>query len=82
MDIEEAKAKLEEYISIYEQAKCQIQPSEVKAIETVLSELEKKEKIIELMAEHLEKHSTAFLELYGANKKDWIEYFTNKVEQK
>lgn len=55
MDIEEAKAKLEEYISIYEQAKCQIQPSEVKAIETVLSELEKKDRIINLMVKQLAK---------------------------
>lgn len=43
MDIEKAKAKLEEYISIWEQLKCSIQPSEIKSIEIVLNELEKKE---------------------------------------
>ena len=49
------------------------------AIDTVLNELEKKDKIISQMAKYLEKHSTAFTQLYGANEEDWKEYFYKKV---
>lgn len=44
-------------------------------------QLEKKDNIINIMAEHLEKHSTAFLELYGAKAKDWINYYEREVEK-
>lgn len=43
-------------------------------------QLEKKDTIIDLMAKHLEKYSTNFLELYGANMNDWKQYFEKKVE--
>lgn len=52
-----------------------------KTIQTQQEEIEKKDKIIDEMAEQLEKHSTAFTQLYGANAEDWKEYFINKVEK-
>lgn len=45
------------------------------------TKLQEKDNIIDLMAEHLEKHSTFFPELYGARAKDWKQYFENKVKE-
>ena len=50
---------------------CWIGISNQKAIETVLSELEKKDKVINEMAKHITGYSNI----------DVIEYFTNKVER-
>lgn len=83
MNIEEAKAKLEEYISIWEQLKCSIQPSEIKSIEIVLNELEKKNKVIDEMAEYIKKPYRIIA--FGSRKpKIEIikEYFYKKVEEK
>ena len=53
------------------------------AIETVLSELEKKEAIINLMAKQLvEAHGWFYSEFDNFTEKDWIDYFTKKVEGK
>ena len=54
---------------------------EDQAIETILNELEKKDKIINLMAERLE-HDTEwfFSEFDDYKKQDFIEYFYKKVE--
>lgn len=43
--------------------------------------IEKKNKIIDLMAKHLEKYSTNFPELYGANTNKWKQYFEKKAEE-
>ena len=50
---------------------CWIGISNQKAIGTVLSELEKKDKVINEMAKHITSYSNI----------DVIEYFTNKVER-
>ena len=56
---------------------------EQQAIETVLSELEKKEAIINLMAKQLvEAHGWFYSEFDNFSKEDFIEYFTNEVEDK
>ena len=53
------------------------------ALETVLSELEKKEAIINLMAKQLvEAHGWFYSEFDNFTEKDWIDYFTKKVEGK
>ena len=52
------------------------------AIETVLSELEKKEAIIKLMAKKLvEAHGWFYSEFDNFTEKNWIDYFTKKVER-
>mgnify|MGYP001773256022 CR=1 FL=1 len=57
----------------------------IKAIETVLSELEKKDKIIDLMAEQLAGLAIFDIEkdepLILGDKEEVREYFTNKVER-
>ena len=59
---------------------CWIGISNQKAIETVLSELEKKEAIINEMAKKLvEAHSWFYSEFDNFSKEDFIKYFTNKV---
>ena len=51
------------------------------AIETVLSELEKKEAIINEMAKQLvEAHGWFYSEFDNFTEKNWIDYFTKKVE--
>ena len=53
------------------------------AIETVLSELEKKEAIINEMAKQLvEAHGWFYSEFDNFTEKNWIDYFTKKVEGK
>ena len=48
----------------------------------VLSELEKKEAIINLMAKKLvEAHGWFYSEFDNFTEKDWIDYFTKKVEK-
>ena len=42
--------------------------------------IEKQHIMIIKMAEHLEKHSTAFSECYGANADEWIAYFAKEAE--
>lgn len=56
---------------------------EQQAIETVLSELEKKEAIINEMAKQLvEAHGWFYSEFDNFTEKNWIDYFTKKVEGK
>ena len=56
---------------------------EQQAIETVLAELEKKEAIINEMAKKLvEAHGWFYSEFDNFTKKNWIDYFTKKVEGK
>ena len=79
MDIEEAKDILIE-LSTYDYVKLENGDT---AIETVLSELEKKEAIINLMAKQLvEAHGWFYSEFDNFTEKDWIDYFTKKVEGK
>lgn len=53
-----------------------------KEIEVVLSELDKKDKIINLMGEMLVKdHEWFYSEFDNYTKQDFIDYFTNKVEE-
>ena len=50
-------------------------------IKEVLAELDKKDKIINEMAEMLvEDHEWFYSEFYNYKKEDYIEYFTKKVE--
>ena len=54
----------------------------LKFAETVLSELEKKEAIINEMANKLvEAHSWFYSEFDNFSKEDFIKYFTNKVTE-
>lgn len=50
-------------------------------IEKQQKEIEQKDKIIDIMSEHLEKHSTFCIDCYGANKCEWKKYFENKVKE-
>lgn len=53
-----------------------------KAIETVLNLLENKDKMIDLMAERLAEDTEWFYsEFDNYTKQDFIDYFTNKVEE-
>lgn len=71
MDIEEAKKQLLKHKKEIDEKYISARYS--KAIEVVLSELEKKDKIINLMAEQLTT---------PVHSKKWvIDYFTNKVEE-
>ena len=54
----------------------------INAIETVLSELKKKDKIIDLMAEELVKaHEWFYSEFDNYTKEDFIKYFEKKAEE-
>lgn len=54
----------------------------INAIETVLSELKKKDKIIDLMAEELVKaHEWFYSEFDNYTKEDFIKYFEKKTEE-
>lgn len=79
MNIEEAKEQLKKHKKEIDQKYISARYS--KAIETILNELEKKDKIINLMAERLE-HDTEwfFSEFDDYKKQDFIEYFYKKVE--
>ena len=78
MDIEEATERCKA-LTNPEQG-CWIGISNQKAIETVLSELEKKEAIINLMAKQLvEAHGWFYSEFDNFTEKDWIDYFRKKV---
>ena len=71
MDIEEAKEQLLKHKKEIDEKYISARYS--KAIEVVLSELDKKDKIINLMAEQLAT---------PVHSKKWvIDYFTNKVEE-
>ena len=71
MDIEEAKEQLLKHKKEIDEKYISARYS--KAIEVVLSELEKKDKIINLMAEQLTT---------PVHRKKWvIDHFTNKVEE-
>ena len=51
-------------------------------IDTVLNLLEKKDKIIDLMAEELVKaHEWFYIEFDNYTKEDFIKYFERKVEE-
>lgn len=51
------------------------------AIDTVINELEKKDKVIDIMAEKLvEAHGWFYSEFDNYIKEDWKEYFYKKVE--
>ena len=56
-----------------------INKKEYKAIKVVLNELNKKDKIINLMAEHIEKGCDFDNRIQ--TKQQILEYFTNKVEE-
>ena len=73
MDIEESKELLKkELTNTYSEKKA-------KAIETVLNELDKKDKIIDLMAEHIEKGCDFDNSI--KTKEQIIDHFTNKYEE-
>ena len=86
MDIEKAKEICKAYINAIDtfgtiNYKCINNLYE--PIEAVLSELEKKEAIINLMAKQLvEAHGWFYSEFDNFTEKDWIDYFTKKVEGK
>lgn len=88
MDLKEAKERTtifiqsgKEYFEAYDE--CYITKEELEAIETVLSELEKKEAIINEMAKKLvEAHGWFYSEFDNFTEKNWIDYFTKKVEGK
>ena len=86
MDIEKAKEICKAYINAIDtfgtiNYKCINNLYE--PIEVVLSELEKKEAIINLMAKQLvEAHGWFYSEFDNFTEKDWIDYFTKKVEGK
>lgn len=55
---------------------------DLKAIETVLNLLEKKDKIIDLIAKELVKaHEWFYSEFDNYTKEDFIKYFENKAEE-
>lgn len=87
MDIEEAKVILKEFNKDYEKengigdlaegiAEMVVDWNDNEAIETVLSEIEKKDKIINLIVEEMVNGVYKF-----RSKKQVIKYFTNKVEE-
>ena len=85
MDIEKAKQILKSYLEYPEMDNIELMK---KAIETVLSELEKKDKIIELMAKELSKLN--YIQYCNANNCDYPhcnkekcikQYFTKKCEE-
>jgi len=77
MDVKEAIKDLEEMKSI------EYRPEhKTEVINVVLSELEKKEAIINLMAKQLvEAHGWFYSEFDNFTEKDWIEYFRKKVAE-
>ena len=81
MDIEEATERCKA-LTNPEQG-CWIGISNQIAIKTVLSELEKKEATINLMAKQLvEAHGWFYSEFDNFTEKNWIDYFTKKVKGK
>ena len=87
MNEEEAREYIEQFIGIKKEYKCK--PIKVKtlnntreAIETLLNLLEKKDKIIDLMAKELVKaHEWFYSEFDNYTKEDFIKYFENKAEE-
>lgn len=88
MNIEEAKKTLKLIKSVPIIYECEFtmnnkELSELKqAIETILSELDKREAVIDEMAEKLvEAHGWFYSEFDNFTKEDWKEYFYKKVEE-
>ena len=87
MDIEENISKINEHIErVKEYLEYGMPYSEYLdlqiSFETILNELDKKDKIINLMGEMLVKdHEWFYSEFDNYTKQDFIEYFTNKVEE-
>ena len=80
MDIEEAKEQLLKHKKEIDVKFISARYS--KAIEVVLSELDKKDEIINLIAKMLVKdHEWFYSKFDNYTKQDFIEYFTNKVEE-
>lgn len=82
MNVDTAKHMLKSYSGMtHKMTDNNGRPKLDQAIETILNELEKKDKIINLMAERLE-HDTEwfFSEFDDYKKQDFIEYFYKKVE--
>lgn len=76
MKIEEAKKKLK-YMADFARDVC-IKQNEAEAIETVLAELEKKDKIIDALAYEMSEEDENFQFLHTS---EIIEYFEKKVRE-
>lgn len=50
-------------------------------VHNYIEELEKKDLIINEMAEYIERHSSFNAEMYGAKVEEWKEYFNQKIEK-
>lgn len=81
MDINKAKENLKGYLNWLKTNGFSMAEND-EAIQIILSELDKKDKIINLMGEMLVKdHEWFYSEFDNYTKQDFIEYFTNKVEE-
>ena len=81
MDINKAKENLKGYLNWLKTNGFSMAEND-EAIQIILSELDKKDKIINLMAERLAEDTEWFYsEFDNYTKQDFIEYFTNKVEE-
>lgn len=80
MDIDLAKKKLKSYLNWEEIHGFSKGPNDL-AIETILNELEKKDKIIDLMANQVLYDDMKTEANRFVTSEEIIEYFTNKVEE-
>ena len=81
MDINKAKENLKGYLNWLKTNGFSMAEND-EAIQIILSELDKKDKIINLIGEMLVKdHEWFYSEFDNYTKQDFIEYFTNKVEE-
>lgn len=81
MDINKAKENLKGYLNWLKTNGFSMAEND-EAIQIILSELDKKDKIINLMGEMLVKdHEWFYSEFDNYTKQDFIDYFTNKVEE-
>ena len=89
--LEKKETKIEEYKMLLAKMHGQFLNSDIKSnkkhredLETLNEgwkiELEKKDKIIDEMAEFIEQHSLLCVENYGANKEEWKHFFERKIE--
>ena len=89
--LEKKETKIEEYKMLLAKMHGQFLNSDIKSnkkhredLETLNEgwkiELEKKDKIIDEMAEFIEQHSLLCVENYGTNKEEWKHFFERKIE--
>lgn len=78
MDINKAKENLKGYLNWLKTKGFSMAEND-EAIQIILSELDKKDKIINEMAEHIEKDCDFDNRIQ--TKQQILEYFTNKVEE-